>query len=62
MVIYGAETPEALELNRLTPVDSLKARLDVFEARSETASSEILDDLCAGTLRETAEMSDWLVI
>ena len=62
MVIHGTTTPEALELNRLTPVDSLKARLDVFEARYETASSEIVDDLRAGTLRETAEMSDWVVI
>ena len=59
MVIYGAETPEALEFNRLTLVESFRARLDVFEARYEMASSEVLDALRAGTLRETAEVSEW---
>lgn len=62
MVIHGAETPEALELNRMQLVESLRARLDVFEARYEMASSEVLDALRAGTLRETAEVSEWLVI
>lgn len=62
MVIHDAETPEALELNRLTLVESLRARLDVFEARYEMASPEVLDALRAGTLRETAEVSEWLVI
>ena len=62
MVIHGAETPEALESNRLQLVESLRARLDVFEARYEMDSSEVLDALRAGTLRETAEVSEWLVI
>lgn len=62
MVIHGAETPEALESNRLTLVASLRARLDIFEGRYEMASSEVLDALRAGTLRETAEVSEWLVI
>jgi hypothetical protein len=62
MVIHGAETPEALEFNRLTLVESLRARLDVFEARYEMDSSEVLGAQSAGTLRETAEVSEWLVI
>lgn len=62
MVIHGAETPEALEFNRIELVQSLRARLDVFEVRYEIPSSEVLDALRAGVLRETAEVSEWLVI
>ena len=62
MVIHGADTQEALEFNRLQLVESLRARLDVFEVRYEIPSSDVLDALRAGALRETAEMSEWLVI
>lgn len=62
MVIHGAETPEALESNRLSLVESLRARLDIYEGRYEIASSDVIDALRAGTLRETAEVSEWLVI
>jgi len=62
MVINDIETPQALEYNRLRLVESLQARLDVFEGRYELPSSEVLDALRNGTLRETAEVSEWLVI
>jgi len=62
MVINDIETPQALEYNRLRLVESLQARLDVFEGRYELSSSEVLDALRNGTLRETAEVSEWLVI
>ena len=62
MVIHGAETPEGLEINRLQLVESLRARLDEFEVRYEMTSSEVPGALDAGTLRETAEVSEWLVI
>ncbi len=60
--IHGADTPEALEFNRLQLVESLRARLDVLEVRYEIPSSDVLGALRAGALRETAEVSEWLVM
>lgn len=53
---------EHLAANREELIRELRARLSVFETRYELGSTGLRAALEQGTIRETAEVTEWLIV
>jgi len=53
---------EQLAANRDRLIERMGERLAVFEARYELASVDLREALDSGVIRETAEVTEWLIV
>ncbi len=58
---YAWDDPNVLEANRQRLLKDMRKRMYQYEARYELSSERLEAELAEGRIRETDEVSDWII-